>query len=354
MSKAAKHDFVFDIWYFAGLSSDVARGKMVRREIAGEPISLGRREDGSIFALRDICPHRAAPFSAGCIKDGTVECPYHGWRFGIDDGACKEIPALTSDQKMETEKIKVRIFPAREEGHLIWVYIASDKRFTGTPPIDPPSFPFLSQGSGRKAILDDELVLNCHVDHAVIGLMDPAHGPYVHRQWWWRSEKSMHEKAKAFEPRERGFAMAAHKPSSNSFAYKLLGGTPVTEITFQLPGIRTENIQVNDKTLLSFTAVTPIDDGRTQIRQIFFTDMKRIKILAPLLRGYAQKFLRQDADMVDLQQMGLKYDPALLLIEDADTQAKWYHAIKREWAKSRAEGRVFKNPVKAKILKWRS
>ena len=50
MSKAATSDFVYDIWYFAGLSSDVKRGKMVRREIAGEPITLGRREDGSVFA----------------------------------------------------------------------------------------------------------------------------------------------------------------------------------------------------------------------------------------------------------------------------------------------------------------
>ena len=342
--------FVFDIWYFAGLSTDVKRGKMVRREIAGEPISLGRRDDGSVFAMRDVCPHRAAPFSAGCIKDGTVECPYHGWRFGIDDGACKEIPALTSEQPMETEKIKVRVFPTREEGQLIWVYIAADKRFTGPPPINPPSFPFAT----RKATMDDGLTLNCHVDHAVIGLMDPAHGPYVHRQWWWRSEKSMHEKAKAFEPRERGFAMAAHSPSSNSFAYKLLGGKPVTEITFQLPGIRTEEIKVGKKTLLSFTAVTPIDDNHTHIRQIFFTDMWLIKLLSPFLKGFAKAFLRQDANMVDLQQMGLKYDPTLLLIEDSDTQAKWYHAIKREWAKSRAEGRAFMNPVKAKVLKWRS
>jgi len=343
-------DCVFDIWYFAGLSSDVARGKMVRREIAGEPISLGRKDDGSVFALRDICPHRAAPFSAGCIKDGTVECPYHGWRFGIDDGACKEIPALTSEQSMETEKIKVRTYPTREEGELIWVYIAKDKRFNGTPKINPPSFPF----ANRRAIMDDDLILNCHVDHAVIGLMDPAHGPYVHRQWWWRSEKSIHEKTKAFEPRERGFAMAAHTPSSNSFAYKLLGGKPITEITFQLPGIRTEEIKVGKKTLLSFTAVTPIDDGHTHIRQIFFTDKILIKVLASFLKPFAQTFLRQDGDMVDLQQMGLKYNPTLLLIEDSDTQAKWYYAIKKEWTKSRSENRAFKNPVKAMTLKWRS
>jgi len=343
-------DFVLDIWYFAGLSKDVGRGKMRRIVIAGEPINLGRKPDGDLFAMRDICPHRAAPLSEGQIKHSTVECPYHGWRFGTDDGACREIPALCQGQEIVTEKIKVRTFPVQENGQLIWVFIAADKRVSKTPDIDPPAFPF----ANRKATLDDDLVLNCNVDHAVIGLMDPAHGPYVHKQWWWRSEKSMHEKAKAFEPKERGFAMARHMPSSNSYAYKLLGGTRSTEITFQLPGIRTEDIRVGEKTLLSFTAVTPIDARTTHIRQIFFTDMLLPRLLAPLLGIGARKFLRQDARMVDLQQMGLKYEPSLMLIEDSDTQAKWYYAIKKEWAKSRAEKRAFKNPAKAKILRWKS
>ena len=148
--------------------------------------------------------------------------------------------------------------------------------------------------------------------------------------------------------------MSAHSPSSNSFAYKLLGGKPITEIAFQLPGIRTETIKIGRKTVLSFTAVMPIDANKTRIRQIFFTDHLGFRLLRPLIALGARKFLRQDAHMVDLQQMGLRYDPSLLLIEDADTQAKWYHALKREWAKSRKEKRAFKNPVKAKTLKWRS
>ncbi len=343
-------NFVLDIWYFAGVSGDVKSGDLIRREIAGEPVTIGRRRDGSVFALRDICPHRAAPLSAGRIVEDTVECPYHGWRFGTDDGACAEIPALCADQAMDTTKIKVRHFPTRELGQLIWIYVSSDRRFNGTPPIDPPAFPF----ANRKPIMDDGLVLNCHVDNAVIGLMDPAHGPYVHRQWWWRSEASMHEKAKAFEPIERGFAMARHKPSSNSKAYKLLGGERETEIRFQLPGIRTEHITVGPKTLLSFTAVTPMNADQTHIRQIFFTDMTLMKMLAPILGIGARRFLRQDAEMVDLQQKGLAYDPTLLLIEDADTQAKWYQSLKKEWAKSRDEGRAFNNPVKPKTLHWRS
>lgn len=342
--------FAYDIWYFAALSTDIKTGDLIRVEIAGEPITLGRKRDGTVFGLRDICPHRAAPLSAGRIVEDAVECPYHGWKFSSSDGACTEIPALCSDQKMDTSRIKVRHFPVSERGNLIWIYIASDKKFSGKPDHEPPQFEMAT----ATPLMRDSLTLNCHVDHAVIGLMDPAHGPYVHKQWWWRSAKSIHEKAKVFEPREMGFAMAAHSPSSNSFAYKLLGGKPITEITFRLPGIRTENIKVGKKTLLSFTAVTPIDDSRTKITQVFFTNIGLLKLLSPILRIGARKFLRQDGHMVDLQQMGLRYDPTLMLIEDADTQAKWYHQIKKEWAASRKEKRNFKNPVKAKTLKWRS
>ena len=39
------NDFVMDIWYFAGLSTDIGRGDMQRTVIAGEPITLGRRQD---------------------------------------------------------------------------------------------------------------------------------------------------------------------------------------------------------------------------------------------------------------------------------------------------------------------
>ena len=343
-------DFVYDIWYFAGLSSDLKKGQLVRREIAGNAITLGRNETGEIFALSDICPHRAAPLSEGCLKAGTVECPYHGWRFNTQDGHCEEIPALCADQDMAVEKIKVRTYPTQEKGTLIWIYISADTKFSGTPALAPPQLEF----ANRKATLDDALILNCHVDHAVIGLMDPAHGPYVHRQWWWRSEHSMHEKAKAFAPSRHGFTMVAHSPSSNSFAYKLLGGKPVTEIQFQLPGIRTETIKVGKRTILSFTAVTPKDNNRTEIRQIFFTDHKVFKVLSPVIKIAAQKFLRQDASMVDLQQMGLAYDPTLLLIEDSDMQAKWYFALKKAWAKSKKAGTGFVNPVKAKTLRWRS
>ena len=84
------------------------------------------------------------------------------------------------------------------------------------------------------------------MDHGIIGLMDPAHGPFVHQAWWWRSRASIREKDKQFEPIEQGFRMSAHQPSANSAPYKLLGvyGQPMaTTIDFMLPNRRYEIIR---------------------------------------------------------------------------------------------------------------
>jgi hypothetical protein len=43
-----------------------------------------------------------------------------------------------------------------------------------------------------------------------------------------------------------------------------------------------------------------------------------------------------------------------MLIDDADTQAKWFQRIKREWLRALAEDRPFENPVKARKLRWHS
>src|SRR5207247_8671544 len=119
--------------------------------------------------------------------------------------------------------------------------------------------------------------------HAVGGRRVPAHGPYVHQQWWWRSVKSQHEKAKRFEPREQGFAMVRHEPSKNSRAYAILGGEPLTEITFRLPGLRWEHVTVGKRQVLSLTCLTPLDAKRTAITQVVWSDHPAFWLLRPLI-----------------------------------------------------------------------
>ena len=55
-----------------------------------------------------------------------------------------------------------------------------------------------------------------------------------------------------------------------------------------------------------------------------------------------------------LQQQGLRHDPPLMLINDADTQARWYYRLKNEYIRARTERRPFVNPVKERVLRFRS
>lgn len=350
--------FLRDIWYFGTPGEAVGRGAMIRKILLGEPVLIGRTEAGEAFALRDICPHRGVPLSAGRLYDAkssgcgdnAVECPYHGWKFRTD-GHCAEIPSLVPGQDVEVSRIRVRRYPVREIQGNIWIYMADEKRADLPPAMEPPVMP----GFGDSAPnIRETMTFGCHVDHAVIGLMDPAHGPFVHRSWYWRSQKSIHEKAKDFAPSELGFAMVEHAPSSNSFAYKILGGAPRTEISFRLPGIRIERITAGRHRVVGLTCVTPVDDKTTEITQSFYWTMPLLSVLKPVLRPFMRAFLKQDGDMVDLQQEGLRFDPRLMLINDSDVQAKWYHRLKTEWAEAGEQGRPFQNPVKPVTLRWRS
>lgn len=342
--------FLRDIWYFALPSADLKAGSMQARTLLGEPVLLGRTAGGDAFALRDICPHRGIPLSDGAFDGREVECCYHGWRFA-PDGQCTCIPSLTPDQDMAVGNIRVRSYPVVDRGGGVWIYMADPARPAEAPALDPPELP---EVTARAPGLVERMIFPCHVDHAVIGLMDPAHGPFVHKSWWWRSRHSIHEKSKRFGPADHGFAMLRHQPSSNSAAYKLLGGTPTTEIRFRLPGVRVEDIEIGRHRVCGLTAVTPVDARTTEIHHLIYWTVPWLGVLKPVLRPFARRFLAQDCEIVTKQQRGLVHGPNLMLINDADMQAKWYFRLKKAYAASRSDGTAFENPVRETTLRWRS
>ena len=50
------------------------------------------------------------------------------------------------------------------------------------------------------------------------------------------------------------------------------------------------------------------------------------------------KFVEQDRKTMERQSEGLKHNPHLMLIDDADRPAKWYFQLKQAWLDSRREG----------------
>ncbi len=335
-----------EAWYYAVAGARLKPRATLAKIMLGEPLLIGRDAAGAPFALRDICPHRGMPLNAGRFDGHEVECCYHGWRFDTK-GQCTAIPALVPGQPFTPSRIRVRNYPVREVQGNIWVYFGED-------PAAAPDIPAVDGFANAAPRLVENVRFAAAVDHAVVGLMDPAHGPFVHRAWWWRSRRSIHAKAKAFAPSPWGFTMTRHAPSANSRAYRLLGGAPETEIVFRLPGVRIEHIRAGRHAVCNLTAITPVDDQTTEINHCIYWTAPWLSALKPLLRPYVRAFLHQDRAIMERQQQGLRWDPPLMLIDDADTQAKWYYRLKREYRRARAEGRPFDNPVKPRTLEWRS
>ncbi len=335
-----------EAWYYAVTGRRVKPRAMVAKIMLGEPVLIGRDAAGMPFALRDLCPHRGMRLTAGNFDGREVECCYHGWRFDTL-GHCTAIPSLVPGQAFTPGRVRVGTYPAREVQGNIWVYFGDD-------PAAAPEIPLVDNFGDVAPRLIETVRFAAAIDHAVVGLMDPAHGPFVHRAWWWRSRRSIQAKAKAFAPSPWGFTMSRHRPSANSRAYRLLGGMPETEIVFRLPSVRIEHTRAGRHLVGNLTAITPIDDRTTEINHCIYWTLPWLGPLKPLLRPYVRAFLNQDRAIMERQSQGLRFEPPLMLIDDADTQAKWYYRLKREYRRARAEDRPFENPLKPRTLEWRS
>jgi phenylpropionate dioxygenase-like ring-hydroxylating dioxygenase large terminal subunit len=362
--QAADSLMLTGFWYRALPADAVQRNRLHKAMLLEIPLVIGRDRSGRAFALRDSCPHRGMPLHCGRFDGENVECSYHGWQFDAHNGQCELIPSLTSDQNMKIDRIYARSYACEEQDSFIWVYIPDSGPVgagSGKRDEAPDAAPQIEKFSDRyiSAYLTADMPVS--IDHGIIGLMDPAHGPFVHQAWWWRSRHSIHEKSKNFEPIANGFRMSAHTPSSNSAPYKLLrlyadADSITTTIDFVLPNLRREVIRAGKYWFSSLTTVTPITRNQCRIDVVAAWNIFRwLPLGAELLKYVFSKFVEQDRRTMELQAEGLKHNPHLMLIDDADRPAKWYFQLKAAHLEAKRTGGQMKHPMSGPAtLKWRS
>jgi phenylpropionate dioxygenase-like ring-hydroxylating dioxygenase large terminal subunit len=352
----ARGEMLWGFWYPA-LRSDQLGAKLRRAMLLDVPLVLGRDAAGKPFALMDVCPHRAYPLSFGEFDGRAVECAYHGWQFDAHTGQCVHIPSLMPDSKVKCERIQVGSFPCEERDGLVWVYMANPEGRAAASSETPaaPELPTFSEKYQAAHLWAD---LPCNVDQAIIGLMDPAHGPFVHQAWWWRTRHSIRDKAKQFEPIPNGFRMSPHAPSANSAPYKILkfitGEPATTTIDFVLPNQRFEQIRAGKYWLSSRTTVTLV---RRDFCRLDFVAAWNIlpwfPIVSFILHVLGPRFIRQDTEVIEKQSLGLAYSDRMMLVDDADRQARWYFELKAAYVESRRTGEPMRHPMNGPVtLRW--
>jgi hypothetical protein len=154
--------------------------------------------------------------------------------------------------------------------------------------------------------------------------------------------------------------MVPHAPSTNSGPYKLLnlfyGGPLTTTIDFVLPNQRFEFVQCGSLFVSSRATVTPISEQQCRIDfTAAWNCLSWVPFSKTIFRYFANIFMTQDRDAMERQAVGLRYKPALMLIDDADTPAKWYYKLKAAHLASAQTGQPLDHPLKERVtLRWKS
>ena len=162
--------FLRNCWYPAGFASRMGEG-LHKRRILGEDIVLWQTEDGRFAALEDRCPHRFLPLSMGCLKNGHVQCGYHGMTFAAD-GACVRIPG----QPTIPPTARVRSYPVEVKMGMAWVWMGDPALASRDTLFDLPEY----GQPGWHAVEGEALVVEADYLALADNLCDPAHVAFVH------------------------------------------------------------------------------------------------------------------------------------------------------------------------------
>src|SRR5271167_1727989 len=128
----------FRHWQTVALSSEVPAGKPVPVVCGDRDFVLFRDADGTCRALADRCAHRRARLSDGRLTaQYLVECPYHGWRYSGESGACIAIPNLRSDEKIP-KNYRVQAFETLERDGFIQILLGAGNGAAAPRRLDLP------------------------------------------------------------------------------------------------------------------------------------------------------------------------------------------------------------------------
>lgn len=110
-------------WYLLAYSEELAMGGLLALRRLDRRLVVFRGASGEPSVLDAHCPHLGADLGVGGrVVDDTIQCPFHGWRFG-GDGVCAEIPYA----KRIPAGARARAYPVAERNGMIFVwYDAAD------------------------------------------------------------------------------------------------------------------------------------------------------------------------------------------------------------------------------------
>jgi vanillate O-demethylase monooxygenase subunit len=163
--------FIKNAWYVACWGDEVKPGEMFNRKLLGDMVVFFRKEDGTLAALQDRCPHRFIPLHLGKIVGDRIECAYHGLTFDCS-GKCVKNPH--GDGKIPAAA-KVKAYSVAEKYGMVWIWM-------GSQTADPATIPDYSVLESKAGFATSSGYLHIDANYELMGenLLDLSHITYLH------------------------------------------------------------------------------------------------------------------------------------------------------------------------------
>jgi phthalate 4,5-dioxygenase len=151
-------------------------GPQVRLRILGEDLLAFRDTQGRVGLVDPRCPHRGADLYYGRNEEGGVRCAYHGWKFDVT-GACLDMPTIPPETAATMcAKARIRAYPTREWGGMVWAYMAALPEGAEPPPL--PQMEFALVPAENRYV--SKKLQDSNWAQAAEGGIDTAHFSFLH------------------------------------------------------------------------------------------------------------------------------------------------------------------------------
>ena len=106
-------------WYFIATRQAVLKAGLVQKTWMGVNVVVWCDGNGRICVADSVCPHLGSdlgPEAGGCVRDGLLVCPFHGYEFDTT-GQCVATPYAEAPRTA-----KLRVFETHEINGLIFAW----------------------------------------------------------------------------------------------------------------------------------------------------------------------------------------------------------------------------------------
>ncbi|MBI2785200.1 MAG: Rieske 2Fe-2S domain-containing protein [Legionella longbeachae] len=128
------------------------------------------RANNQIIVLQDKCPHRGAPLSAGKVRNGLLQCSYHGWLFN-HSGECIAIPGLVGKTNFANKCVLA--YPTKI--HMGLLFVCLNKNENTLPLYEIPA---LTEKKYRSHFM--QFTIDGDILNIIENTLDATHTHFVH------------------------------------------------------------------------------------------------------------------------------------------------------------------------------